>query len=95
MLKLIKKIFAMPLILILAPLNLLGKLLMHVSVFAVGTLTLLFVLSLCICISEGYVSASVMAVLTISAGAVMVLAVGLINVFLEDAMGALLRFMVS
>ena len=93
--KIILKIMVLPLIVILTPVNLLGKLLLHCTVFVNGVVLLLLAASLIICIRNGDVQSSGMAVLFGAAGIALVLAVGFVNVFLEDAMGAMLKFMVS
>ena len=93
--KMILKIMVLPLIMILTPVNLLGRLLLHCTVFVNGLVLLLLTASLIICIRNGDIRSSGMAVLFGTAGIAAVLAVGFINVFLEDAMGAMLKFMVS
>ncbi len=95
LIRLLLKICVLPLMVILIPVNLIGKLLLHISVFAAGLVVTLLLASLIICIRNGDVRSSVMAVLFITAGMVLVLMTGLVNVLIEDATGALLKFMVS
>ena len=93
--KMILKIMVLPLIVIFIPVNLLGKLLLHCTVLVNGVVLMLLAASLIICIRNGDIRSSSMAVLFGAAGMALILAVGFVNVFLEDAMGAMLKFMVS
>ena len=93
--KMLLKIIMLPLILILTPVNLLSKLLLNVSEIVGGVVTLLLVISLIICIQNHDLRSSVMSVIFISAGIIAVLAVGFIDILIEDAMGAMLKYMVS
>ena len=93
--KLILKIMILPLIAILTPVNLLGKLLIHVSVLINGFILMLLIASLIICIRSGDLRSSVMAVLFGAVCIVIILMTGFVNIIVEDAMGTLLKFMVS
>ena len=93
--RIVLKLCVLPLMVILIPVNLIAKLLMNISVFANGLVLTLLLASLFICVRNGDVRSSVMAVLFIITGMVIVLMAGIINVFVEDATGALFKFMVS
>lgn len=93
--KMILKIMVLPLIVIFIPVILLGKLLLHCTVLVNGVVLMLLAASLIICIRNGDIRSSSMAVLFGAAGMALILAVGFVNAFLENAMGAMLKFMVS
>ena len=93
--KLILKMMILPLIAILTPVNLLGKLLIHVSVLINGLILMLLIASLIICLMNGDIRSSVMSVLFGTACIVIILMTGIVNILVEDAMGTLLKFMVS
>lgn len=93
--KLLLKLILLPLVLILTPVNLLSKLLLNISTFIGGTVTLLLVIALVICIQNHDIRSSIMSFIFITTGIVAVLTIGIVSVLIEDAMGAMLKFMVS